>query len=64
VISGCEESRRKFTGFRKGRFPEIDDVVFTFFPRETQDWTVCELWSTLWGGGKECQVFEHSSKLF
>jgi hypothetical protein len=31
VISGCEASQRKFTGPRKGRFPEIDDAVFMFF---------------------------------
>lgn len=31
AISGCEASRRKFTGPKKGRFPEIDDAVFTFF---------------------------------
>ena len=31
VISGSETSRRKFTGPKKGRFPEIDDAVFTFF---------------------------------
>jgi len=31
VISGCEASRRKFTGHKKGRFPEIDAAVFTFF---------------------------------
>jgi hypothetical protein len=31
VISGCEVSWRKFTGPKKGRFPEIDDVVFTCF---------------------------------
>jgi transposase-like protein len=31
VISGCEASRRKFTGPKKGRFPEIDDAVFTVF---------------------------------
>jgi hypothetical protein len=42
VIIGCEASRRKFTGPKKGRFPEVDDAVFTFF-QETQDWTVCEL---------------------
>jgi hypothetical protein len=24
-------SRRKFTGPKKGRFPEIEDAVFTFF---------------------------------
>jgi transposase-like protein len=43
AISGCEASRRKFTGPKKGRFPEVDDPVFKFFSRETQDWTVCEL---------------------
>jgi hypothetical protein len=43
AISGCEVSRRKFGGPKKGRFPEIDDVVFMFFSREAQDWTVCEL---------------------
>jgi hypothetical protein len=31
AISGCEASRRKFTGPKKGRFPEINDAVFTFF---------------------------------
>jgi len=31
TIGGCEASRRKFTGPKKGRFPEIDDAVFTFF---------------------------------
>jgi transposase-like protein len=43
AISGPEASRRKFTGPKKGLFPEVDDAVFTFFSRETQDWTVCEL---------------------
>jgi hypothetical protein len=31
AIRGCEASLRKFTGPKKGRFPEIDDAVFTFF---------------------------------
>jgi hypothetical protein len=31
AISGCEASPRKFTGPKKGRFPEIDYAVFTFF---------------------------------
>jgi hypothetical protein len=31
AISGCEASQRKFSGPKKGQFPEIDDVVFTFF---------------------------------
>jgi hypothetical protein len=31
AISKCEASQRKFTGPKKGRFPEIDDAVFTFF---------------------------------
>jgi len=31
VVSGCEASRRKFTGPKKGRFPETDDAVFTIF---------------------------------
>ena len=31
AISGCEASRKKFTGPKKGRFPEIDDAVFAFF---------------------------------
>jgi hypothetical protein len=42
VISGCETSRRKFTGPKKGQFPETLDAVFTFF-QETQDCAVCEL---------------------
>jgi len=31
VISRCVASRRKFTGLKKGRFPEIYDTVFMFF---------------------------------
>jgi hypothetical protein len=31
AISGCGASRRKFTGPKKGQFPEIDDAVFKFF---------------------------------
>jgi transposase-like protein len=42
-ISGYEASRRKFTGPKKGRFPENDDAALTFFSREALDWTVCEL---------------------
>jgi hypothetical protein len=63
AISRCEASRRKFTAPKKGRFPEIDDAIFTFF-QEMQDWTVCELRSTWRGGDKEGQILEHSSKSF
>jgi len=31
AISGCEASRKKFNGPKKGRFPETDDAVFMFF---------------------------------
>ena len=31
AISGCEASRMKFTGPKKGRFPEIGDAVFALF---------------------------------
>jgi hypothetical protein len=31
AISWCEVSWRKFSGPKKGQFPEIDDAVFTFF---------------------------------
>ena len=31
---------------------------------QTQDWSVCELWSASRGGNKKGQIFEHSSKLF
>jgi hypothetical protein len=31
AISGCQTSRRKFTGPKKGQFPELDDAVFAFF---------------------------------
>jgi hypothetical protein len=31
AISGREGSRRKFTGPKKGQFPEVDDAVFAFF---------------------------------
>jgi hypothetical protein len=42
ALSGCEASRRILNGPKTGRFPEIDDAVFTFF-QETQNWTGCEL---------------------
>jgi hypothetical protein len=31
AIGGHQASRRKFTGPKKGRFPEINDAVFKFF---------------------------------
>jgi len=31
AIGGCEASQRKFSGPKKGRFPEIDDAGFKFF---------------------------------
>jgi hypothetical protein len=31
AISGCEASQRKFTGPKKGRFPENDNAFFMFF---------------------------------
>ena len=31
AISRCGASRKKFTGPKKGRLPETDDAVFTFF---------------------------------
>ena len=31
AINGCEASRKKFNGPKEGRFPEIDDALFTFF---------------------------------
>ena len=31
AIGRCEASQRKFSGSKKGRFPEIDDAVFKFF---------------------------------
>ena len=31
AISGCEASRNKFSGPKKGRFPQVDDAVFKFF---------------------------------
>jgi hypothetical protein len=37
AISKCEVSRKKFTGPKKGRFPEIDDAVLRF-SQELQDW--------------------------
>jgi len=45
AISGCEASRKKFTGPKKGRFPEIDGAVFTFFHerRKTGLFVSCDL---------------------
>jgi len=62
-VRKCEASQTKFTGPKRGRFPETDDAVHVF-SRETQDWTVYELWSTSRGGDKEGHIFEHSSKSF
>ena len=61
--AGVKRHEKNSLDPKKGWFPEIDDAVLTFFP-ETQDWTVCELWSTSRGGDKKGQIFEHSSKSF
>ena len=58
AISGCEASRKKFTGPKKGRFPEIDDAVFKFF-RERRKSGLFVNYDLL-----RKEIFEHSSKSF
>jgi hypothetical protein len=42
VISKCDVLQKKFTGPKKGQFPEIDDAVLTFFfSGEAQEWNNC-----------------------
>jgi len=36
AISGCELSRKKFTGPKEGQFPETDDAVFSSFVRDAR----------------------------
>jgi len=36
AISGCEVSRKKFTGPTKGQFPQIDDAVLSSFVRDAR----------------------------
>jgi len=36
AISGCEASRKKVTGPKKGRFPEIDDASSHSFMRDAK----------------------------
>ena len=64
AIGGCEASRKKFTGPKKGRFPETDDAVFKFFSerRKTGLFVSYDLLrkETI----KKGQIFEHSSNSF
>jgi hypothetical protein len=59
AISGCEASGRKFTGPKKGRFPEIDEAVFKFF-QEGRKTGLFVSYDVL----HEEVIFEHSSKSF
>jgi hypothetical protein len=63
-ISGCEASQKKFTGPKKGRFPETDDAGFKFFQerRKTRLFVSYDLLRE--AAIKKGQIFEHSSKLF
>jgi hypothetical protein len=38
VINECEESPKKFTGPKKGRFSETDDVVFMYIQERDANW--------------------------
>jgi hypothetical protein len=41
VDSECEKSQRRLTRPKEGRFPEVDDTVFTFFETDSRlKWTV------------------------
>ena len=58
AISGGEASRKKFTGPKKGRFPETDDAVFKFF-RERRKTVLFVSYGLL-----RKEIFELSSKSF
>ena len=58
AIGGCEASRKKFTGPKKGRFPQIDDAVFKFF-RERRKTVLFVSYGLL-----RKEIFELSSKSF
>ena len=58
AFSGCEASRKKFTGPKKGRFPQIYDAVFKFF-RERRKTGLFVSYDLL-----RKEIFEHSSKSF
>jgi len=64
VISGCEASRKKFTGPKKGRFPQIDDAVFKFFRERGKTGLFVSYDLLRKEAIKKGQIFEHSSKSF
>jgi hypothetical protein len=73
VISGGGNTRQWSAGVRRHKGNSLDPrktiswnwwCILHSFARETQDWTVFELWSTSQGDDKESQIFEYSSKLF
>jgi len=64
AISGCEASQKKFTGPKKGRFPETDDAVFTFFQESRKTGLFVSYDLLRKKAIKKDQIFEHSSKLF
>jgi len=64
AISECGASRKKFSGPKKGRFPEIDDAVFTFFHERHKTGMFVSYDLRREEAKKKSQNFEHSSKSF
>jgi len=64
AISGFEASRKKFTGPKKGRFPETDDAVFTFFQDRRKTGLFVRYDLLREEAIKKGKIFEHSSKSF
>ena len=62
AIRGCEVSRKKFTGSKKGRSPEIDDALFTFFHERRKTGLFVSYDLLREEAIKKGQIFEHSSK--
>jgi len=64
AISGCEASRKKCTGPKKGQFPEIDDAVFKFFHERRKTGLFVSYDLLRKEVIKKGQIFEHSSESF
>ena len=64
AISGFEASRKKFTGPKKGQFPENDDAFFKFFSERRKTGLFVGYNIIHKEAIKKGQIFEHSSKSF
>jgi hypothetical protein len=62
--AGVRRHKKKFTGPKKGQFPEIDDAVLTFFQERRKTGLFVSYDLLREEAIKKGQIFERSSKSF